>query len=471
MRSEGLLVIAVAMLFLCGMVYADRTTWYVHPDSALNTIQAGLDSCADNDIVLVGPGVYYENITWPNTQGIDLTSEHGPDTTIIDGNSADRVVNITVGVDTTTVIRGFTIRNGYVYDMFGAGINCGSASPRIVNNIISANVAFGGYNGGGAIACVTNSSAFIDSNTIVGNVGAYGGAIFIVDNCDATVSNNLIDGNAADSLGGGICSLISCNATVKGNTITNNSAKWGGGVSFSTYSSLSKAENNVISGNTATAMGGGVYCYYNVTVALIDNIITDNACNYIQYGAGIRCSPGTSGIITHCTISDNYGTGLSIGQSSPDIDSCAIENNTSNGVHIQDGANPTINWCDIVGNQGFGVYSNNSGVIVDAENNWWGDASGPGGVGPGTGNPVSSFVDFDPWLTSPGVEEQPIIKSVGENSYLGATIFRGPLQLPKGKKYKIFDITGRVVEPDRIAPGIYFVEIDNKTTQKVIKVR
>jgi hypothetical protein len=36
-----------------GLARADRTVWYVHPDSALNTIQAGLDSCADNDIVLV----------------------------------------------------------------------------------------------------------------------------------------------------------------------------------------------------------------------------------------------------------------------------------------------------------------------------------------------------------------------------------------------------------------------------------
>ncbi|MGD9380038.1 MAG: serine hydrolase, partial [candidate division WOR-3 bacterium] len=57
------------------------------------------------------------------------------------------------------------------------------------------------------------------------------------------------------------------------------------------------------------------------------------------------------------------------------------------------------------------------------------------------------------------------------SSRMNATIFRGPLQLPEGKKCRVFDITGRVVEPGRIQPGIYFIEIDGVVTQKVVKVR
>jgi hypothetical protein len=34
---------------------------------------------------------------------------------------------------------------------------------------------------------------------------------------------------------------------------------------------------------------------------------------------------------------------------------------------------------------------------VDAEKNWWGDPFGPSGEGPGSGDPVSLNVDFDPW--------------------------------------------------------------------------
>jgi len=54
---------------------------------------------------------------------------------------------------------------------------------------------------------------------------------------------------------------------------------------------------------------------------------------------------------------------------------------------------------------------------------------------------------------------------------LGPTIFSGPLHLPKGKKCKVFDVTGRVVAPDKIQPGIYFIEIDGVVTRKVVKVR
>ena len=101
--------VILSLLILFSTAYAERTIWYVHPDSALNTIQAGLDSCATNDIVLVAPGTYYENIIWPSTQGIHLLSELGPDTTIIDGDSSGSVIALFSGTDTTTVISGFTI--------------------------------------------------------------------------------------------------------------------------------------------------------------------------------------------------------------------------------------------------------------------------------------------------------------------------------------------------------------------------
>jgi uncharacterized delta-60 repeat protein len=60
--------------------------------------------------------------------------------------------------------------------------------------------------------------------------------------------------------------------------------------------------------------------------------------------------------------------------------------------------------------------------------------------------------------------------TVEKESFM-TTFFHGPLQLPEGKKCKVFDITGRGVEPDKITRGIYFVEIDNRIVQKVVKVR
>lgn len=53
----------------------------------------------------------------------------------------------------------------------------------------------------------------------------------------------------------------------------------------------------------------------------------------------------------------------------------------------------------------------------------------------------------------------------------GTTVFCGPLLLPEGKNCKVFDITGRVVMPDKIKPGIYFIEVDGRIQQKIIKVK
>ena len=68
-----------------------------------------------------------------------------------------------------------------------------------------------------------------------------------------------------------------------------------------------------------------------------------------------------------------------------------------------------------------------------------------------------------------GTEEEKEVRFTRD--YLSATIFSGPMLLPEGMRCKVFDITGRVVDPDIVQPGIYFIEIDGLVTQKVVKVR
>ncbi len=48
-----------------------------------------------------------------------------------------------------------------------------------------------------------------------------------------------------------------------------------------------------------------------------------------------------------------------------------------------------------------GVENQYTGVDIDATFNWWGAADGPGGVGPGSGDPVSAHVLYCPWLDGP----------------------------------------------------------------------
>ncbi len=514
---KNVCVLAVAVTLLCVTNTAHATIWYVHPDSTFNCIQDCLDSCATGDTVFVGPGVYYENIVWPNVQGIHIMSELGPDTTTIDGDSTGRVINISAGVGSTTLISGFTIRNGFlaINNDCGAGIYCESSSPTIANNVIIGNVVSGNAYGGGivclgnssptitgnivsensggihdgvrggGIACADSSAPLIAGNTITGNYATVaGGGIYCGGHSVPTITNNVIVNNSTSKcmcgwIGGGIACDGSSAPVITDNTITGNYANYGGGIgcdnsepfisgnnitgntgycSGGIYCQASSATiiNNTISNDTADWRGGGIYCYQS-SPTITGNILSENVIPWTEVGGGIVCD-GSSPVISDCIISGNIGDGVY----------CQPDNW---GNH----SNPVICHNDICDNAGYGVCNVDTTVVVSADSNWWGDATGPyhpttnpGGLG----DSVSDYVDFDPWLNAPiGVEEQPVVGPAEEHKNLSATVFHGPLRLPEGKRSTIYDITGRVVEPNRIRPGVYFIEIDGVVTQKVIKIK
>jgi hypothetical protein len=68
-----------------------------------------------------------------------------------------------------------------------------------------------------------------------------------------------------------------------------------------------------------------------------------------------------------------------------------------------------------------------------------------------------------------GVSEQ--LTRCHSSDRIYSTIIRGALQLPAGKNYRVFDLTGRIVTPGTMRSGIYFLEVDGKIIQKIIKVR
>ena len=86
-------------------------------------------------------------------------------------------------------------------------------------------------------------------------------------------------------------------------------------------------------------------------------------------------------------------------------------------------------------------------------------------------DPDSTITDMGAfWYDQTGVAKQPVTK-FKEQAYIGATILSGPLALPQGVSYKIFDITGRQVHTLNPAPGVYFIEVDGEIRQKIIKIR
>lgn len=88
---------------------------------------------------------------------------------------------------------------------------------------------------------------------------------------------------------------------------------------------------------------------------------------------------------------------------------------------------------------------------------------------------TSSFgagaIDFYVVRTEPdmGVAEE--VKTATSKQHVWTTIISGPLTLPKDRTCKLIDVSGRVVTPEKLKPGIYFVTIDNVVVQKVVKIK
>jgi hypothetical protein len=108
------------------------------------TIQAGINAANNGDTVLVSPGTYTENINF-NGKKITVTSARGPKVTIIDGGQADQVVTFDSGETQSSILRGFTIRNGLAIccSASAGGISISNSSPRISHNTITKNFGCG----------------------------------------------------------------------------------------------------------------------------------------------------------------------------------------------------------------------------------------------------------------------------------------------------------------------------------------
>ena len=95
-----------------------------------------------------------------------------------------------------------------------------------------------------------------------------------------------------------------------------------------------------------------------------------------------------------------------------------ISNSAGFGVTAT-GSAISIQNTDLIQNQLGGLQNLSPGSPINAENNWWGDRSGPSGAGPGSGQSVIGNVDFDPWL---------LRSAFGDHHAPSATIVEGPAE-------------------------------------------
>ena len=231
-----------------------------------------------------------------------------------------------------------------------------------------------------------NVSLQVSNSHIKGGVEGImfgGGSAAVLDN---TITRH---GFAAIDLGGGTTAT-----TVSENTIT---VRRGHGAIHLMGEGHAEITGNTVSVEPSSELVPepfafwGILCKVNFSAIISGNEIT----------VGIIVGDDVTATIVNNTI---YERGIEV----YDSGTATITNNTitdcGTGVRNRTGGLSVINYNNIFGNRDWGVYNEDCSIIIDALNNWWGDASGP--YHPtenpnGLGDAVSDCVDFEPWLTEP----------------------------------------------------------------------
>jgi hypothetical protein len=336
--------------------------------SRYRTIQAAV-AVATCATIRVAPGTYAESVAITRSltlsgakSGQDARSRHGGGESIINGGA---LATITITADNVT-IDGFTLTGPSNPGTAALVMQSRNSGETVQNNIIN--------NAGRAASITTSKTVFrrnavkntatasdgfeanstpVQNVTISGNsfsgatpAGYHADITFIEGNANVTVADNKSTGD------GTLVALFkTAGARVTGNTVV------GGGGASAIY--VGGGDKNVlVSGNTVSAAGAAV------KVA--------NA-----FKAGTNANVNITGNILR---KNEYGVNVAVGSTSTIVQA---------------------NRNSIAGSTAYGVFNDPaSGAATNATCNWWGTKSGPGPVGPGTGDKISTGVTYQPWLKS-----------------------------------------------------------------------
>ncbi|MEM7111260.1 MAG: choice-of-anchor D domain-containing protein [Chloroflexota bacterium] len=228
----------------------------------------------------------------------------GAGSTIVDGNSSDRVFHILGGA--TATINALTVQHGNLSSGVGAGL----------------------YNQGG----LTLTNAAVDTNAGSqrgGGVGTVGGTL--------DISNSIISNNSCTVVGGAVSTQSGATVTITDSALNDNFCTHGGGGLNIEGSNTVTVENSTINNNTVTRQGSAVW---NAGGALTirGSLLTGNSGDPAINSWG----GGASTIVENSTISGNNNGGVRTGHGSVSI---------------------TLNHATVANNGGIGAW-NASGTIA-----------------------------------------------------------------------------------------------------------
>lgn len=165
------------------------------------TIQEGINASVNNDLVLIQPGTYFENINITNknitvgslfvTTGDDSYLE----STILDGSNSGSVVIFGGGTNHSPSLVGLTLTNGFAFN--GGGINCmNNARPDLLYLVIHGNTAY--YNGGGLY--FSNAQPEMYKITVSDNVAQGNGGGLFCSSTSLAVYNTILWNNSPQEI-------------------------------------------------------------------------------------------------------------------------------------------------------------------------------------------------------------------------------------------------------------------------------
>jgi parallel beta-helix repeat protein/predicted outer membrane repeat protein len=340
------------------------------------TIQHAIDISINGDTIIVANGTYVENVSIHGKNNVlasnFIYTEDSLDilNTIIDGNENLSVIT-TISCDSTTVISGLSITNGYgqtgggiycynnsnpiiknnvLFDNLataGSGIGCFNSSPRISFNDIRNNESFWQVGYGGGISCYLYSNPKISKNLIRDNVahgpgGGIAGGIYCGNNSSPEINRNIIINNTANDYGGGIALYYNSHTIIRNNIIQGNSAVGtphsGHGGAIYCSNTSPQISNNSIIGNHATRTGGGISAMYwsaPSELLIINNTIAGNSTDSVGGGIYLHCSgypPTLKNTIIWANIASFEGNQLYLDECQPLISFCDIQDSLWPGV-------------------------------------------------------------------------------------------------------------------------------------------
>ncbi len=239
-------------VFLLTLIFAIVTfAEVINVPEDFETIQGAIDAAEDGDTVLVAPGEYVENVNFEGKAISLIGNPEDPSEVIIDGDESGSVVTFVNGEERTSILIGFTIRNGLA-GSHGGGIYCNGASPTIRNCHIRENSAGNLYGGG---ICLQQSEA-------------------LIEHCEIT-------DNLTNVAGGGLF-LMTSSPTIFGCLIARNSTvQYASGI-YIHNGSFPRLINCTLSGNRSENELQLIYMTSNSQMTISNSIITDNQPNEIH---------------------------------------------------------------------------------------------------------------------------------------------------------------------------------------------